>query len=332
MHAHDLCRRALVLCLALAATWTPHGIARASDLVEGVAAIVDNDVILLSELRDTAALLLARVQAQNAGAQLPPELVAQAQRDALQQLINQQLLLRFAERVNLTIDDAELDAAVAEIAADEGLTPEQVYASAEAEGLGRDEYRSELRKQIIQSQVMNGAIRGRVQISSAEIQKIFEERYQSVGPGLRAQVRQIFIPWPADDSVPRVEVRKVVEEVRQSAVQTGAMAELAQRYSRAPSAANGGLTVVREGDVPPEIAQWIFEPPVGSISPVVETSAGLNIFQVLGRFDPSEVKLEQVADGIRAELVDQRMQSELEKWLREQREQVYVEVVVPELR
>jgi len=303
-----------------------------AEVVEGVAAIVDDEVILLSEVDGAANLLLQRVQAQQGG-ELPPDAIAQARSEALKQLIEARLIQKYAERVNLSVTPEEIDETIAGIAADEGITPDQIYAAAEQEGLARDDYRKELGNQLTQMKVMSGAVRGRIDVPEEEVKKLFEERYRDIKPGVRARVRQIFVPWPGpEETVTREQVRNLANQIRERAIATGEFAELAQRFSRAPSAAAGGLTTLREGEVTADIARWVFEPEPGSISPVIENSAGVNLFQVVDRFDPTKVEYEAVADGLRAELRDRRMEPEFDRWIADQRKQFYIEIVAPSLK
>src|SRR5262245_27300591 len=126
-------RWARATCLAVLVCF---GLARpmpsAAQVVDGIAAVVDNDVILLSELDSTATLLIARVQAQKGG-ELSAEAVRQIQQQALQQLIDQRVMRKYAERVKLTVTPEEIDETVQGIASDEGLEVNAVYAAAERE-------------------------------------------------------------------------------------------------------------------------------------------------------------------------------------------------------
>ena len=65
----------------------------------------------------------------------------------------------------------------------------------------------------------------------------------------------------------------------------------------------------------------------GEISPIVETAYGLNLFQLIDRFDPSTIRLEDVQEQLRFELQDMKSGPELEKWLVELRETQYIEIV-----
>ena len=99
-----------------------------------------------------------------------------------------------------------------------------------------------------------------------------------------------------------------------------------------PSAVDGGLTVFREGEVASEMAPYVFGMGPGEISPPVQTRHGLNLIQIVERFDPDEIRLEDMHDRLYAELLEKKTQQELGPWLKELRENRYVEVIAPDLR
>ena len=157
--------------------------------------------------------------------------------------------------------------------------------------------REELANQITRMKVLSSVVQGRVTVTEQEVQQLFDERYGSQAPGLRVRVRHILIPWPDEPTEEkRARMREIAETIRQRAIESGAFAGLARQYSRAPSAADGGLSTFKEGEVAPEIAEYVFGLPAGEITPVIETAHGLNIFQIVNRFDPADIQYDDVAD------------------------------------
>jgi peptidyl-prolyl cis-trans isomerase SurA len=147
---------ALAILLCLAATRA------AADQIDGVAAIVDDSVVLESEVDLASALLLQRVQRN--GEPIPIEIRKQARVEALKGLIEARLILSFAERRDLAATPEEIDRAISGIADDEGISVEAVYQSAATQGLGREQYRTELRNQITRMKVLQNVVRARITI------------------------------------------------------------------------------------------------------------------------------------------------------------------------
>jgi peptidyl-prolyl cis-trans isomerase SurA len=305
--------------------------ARAADTIDGVAVIVGDEVVLLSEVRDAWHSYVDRVRAH--GEQVSPEELLELRNTALQSLIDEKLVLQVAKKQNMTASDEEIDESIKGIAQDESITVDQVYAAAKQQGLDKKEYREQLGRQLTRMKIVQGAVQGKVRVTDEEVRKLYDERYGHAKPGLRIRVLHILIPVPADaPEAKRAEARELTQELREKAVKSGDFAGLARKYSGAPTAAQGGLTVFREADAPPDIKHAIEGLGPGEISPVVETAHGENIFQFLDKFDPADVPYEKVADRLRAELMEQQTMPAFEKWIAEVRKTRYIEVVAPELR
>ncbi len=302
-----------------------------AERVDGVAAVVGDDVILISELDRASNPLIERIARERGG--LGPDQVNQLRREALQSLINDRLIAAIAGRNNMAATEEEIDTAIAGIAQEEGVTPDQIYHAAAEQGLGRETYRKELGTQITRMKVVSGSVRSRVTVSDAEIAELYMKRYASLEPGPYIRTRHILLPWPkAATPETRAKLLSFASELREQALESGDFANLARRYSVLRSAAQGGFTVLRESEVAPEIAAQVFPLERGAISEPIQTEHGVNLFQLINRFDPSKVELKQVRDVLYAELVERKTAPEFERWIESLRKQRYIGIVLPELR
>jgi peptidyl-prolyl cis-trans isomerase SurA len=315
-------------CTALALLAGPAG---AAELLDGVAAIVGDKVILRSEL-DLAADMVAR-RAQSESGTLSAEQYEELRVGALRSLIDDQIMMEVAERTEMAPSDEEIDAAVADIAQEEGLQPADVYAAARAQGMDRDTYRRQLAIQMTRMRVIHSSVRNRIAVTEEQVRALYEERYGNAKPGERIRVLHILLPVPPD--VPpeqEAQLARIAGQIREQALESGDFAGLARRYSAAPSAPEGGLTVFRKGDAPPRIEQALAGLVPGAITELIRTEHGWNLFQFLDRFDPSQVEYDEVKDQLRAELIERATLPEFDKWLDEVRKTRYVEIVNPRPR
>ena len=299
---------------------------RADEPIDGIAAIVGEDVILRSAVDSTMAPVLARIRAQQGP--VTPELARQVHDEALRSLIDDRLLLKVAERNNMEASAEEIDQAIDGIASDEGVSVEEIYAAVSSQGLTREQYRSQLGTQLTKMRIISGSMQSRVSISEDEVRELYKRRFGNVSAGERLRVLHILLPWPQDGSAAlRDQVQEMARSVRARALESGDFAGLARRVSAAPTAAQGGLTVFRQGEAPPAIEQALSSLSPGEISSIVETEHGLNLFQFIDRFDPSKVTLADVEGQLRYEIQERKSGPELEKWLEELREMQYIEIV-----
>jgi peptidyl-prolyl cis-trans isomerase SurA len=301
-----------------------------AQFVDGVAAVVDDQVILISEVEASVDRVARRLEKQ-AGEPVPPDVMKKLRSQAVDSLIEDRLLLATAKRMQLEAAPHEVDNAIARIASQEGMEVDAVYRAAEQQGLTRETYRTQIAEQILRMKLIDQAVRPRITTSEEDVRKLFTERYGS-GVGLQVRARHILVPWPAEGEATREEAVGVANKLRELAGQGVAFAELAQRYSAAPSSRDGGLTVFRGGEVAPELAPFVYEGEIGTVSPPIETQHGVNLIQVLERFDPSQVKFEDVRARLQDEIESRKTMPALDDYLRELRQHHYVEVVAPSLR
>jgi peptidyl-prolyl cis-trans isomerase SurA len=302
-----------------------------AERLDGVAAVVDDEIILISEVEASAAPIIAQLKRERGT--VPGGAVRQIMEDALQALIDERLVLEMAERLQMQPGDEEIDAAIQAIADEEGISSQDVYVAAAAQGLPRDAYRKTLGAQIAKMKVVSTVVRARITVTDEEVRELYDERYGKLSPGMRVRLRQILVPWPPEaGEEQRERLRALMSDLRDSAEAGGDFAALAAQYSRAPSAANGGLVVLREEEISPAFAPYLLQAEPGSISSVIETEHGLNLLTLVDRFDPGKMTYDEAAPYLRSEIAEAKTLPEFEEWLKELRKNRYIEVVAPELR
>ncbi|MBL4826903.1 MAG: peptidylprolyl isomerase [Spongiibacteraceae bacterium] len=156
-------RLALVALLTLSYT-APHTYA-AMQMLDQVIAIVDDDVILVSELTERIKAITANIQ--KSGNQVPA--ADKLHKDILEQLIRENIQMQIARRVGVRISDAQLNDAMARIAKQNRMTLAQFQAALESDGSSYTATREQIRRDMILQRVQQGNVNQRVQITEQEI-------------------------------------------------------------------------------------------------------------------------------------------------------------------
>ncbi len=137
----------------------------ATEVVDQVVAIVDDDVIMASELRERVATVAENLKARNV--QMPPE--DELVRETLDRLILESIQLQKGTRAGVRITDEQLNAAVQRIAAQNRMTLEQFRQALEQHGQSYDAMREQVRREMIIQRVQAGNVNQRIQISDEEV-------------------------------------------------------------------------------------------------------------------------------------------------------------------
>ncbi|MCA9537928.1 MAG: peptidylprolyl isomerase [Myxococcales bacterium] len=312
-------RLALLLVLALAAP-------AAAEIIDGVVAVVNDEVITLSELDDTARPLLAPV----AGISDPIERDRQRnriRREALDQLIGKHLVAQEAARRNITIGPEAIDAHLDRIKASQGWTDDQLRMYLSSQGIAMSQFRSEVRENLLQQRVVGAVIGGRVRIGEGDLRDYYNEKLTQSGGDYQIEAAHIVLTVPQNASpAEEAATRRQAEELLARARSGEDFAALARQYSQAPGAEDGGyLGIFQRGTFEPRLEKALEDLPVGGIAGPVRTGFGYHIVRLIDRKKTPPKPFEEVQDELRRELQNKRLAEELTKWIDELKKKAFVE-------
>ncbi|HFQ89970.1 MAG TPA: peptidylprolyl isomerase [Desulfobulbus sp.] len=312
------------LCLILALASTLH-----ADVVDRCVAVVNNDIITLSEVNELGKPLFQRIAEQVPSDQLA-EALRQARRTVINKLIERKLLAQEAKKLHITVTDEEVNKALARILEQNHTSKEQFKKELAAIGMDEKHYREDLRDQILGSKVVNYEVRSKIIIPEEKIIDYYDTHYtEHVGKG-GYYILQIGISWDKE-GISKQEARKKAERIRSLAVSGKDFKELARKYSDLPSSVDGGdIGVFKKDDMAPYMRKAVTSLKPGQVSEVVETPAGYQIFKLLSSQEGqiiTKVPYKDVKEEIRDTLYKQEMQKVYKKWMKKMRDQAYIKIL-----
>jgi len=292
-------------------------------LAEGVAAQVGNEIVLVSEVMEMSAPLEERMR--RAGA--PPQEIAMVRRDALERLIETRLLTSVVERLELGAEREEIDAAIEAIAADNGLTIEQLLTSVTSHGLSVEEYRDKIRGEIERSKVVNTMVRSRVQIEESEVRVLYEQQFgdQHTG-GQEVYLRHIVVMASGPSASSLDAACEITREARKEIASDDLeFSEVARRVSDMNPERGGDLGWMHRSELANWMASRIETMQPGDLSPVIEMPFGCNLLELVDRREFRPVTYQEAESRLRNVIFQQKTEEEYVKWLDVLREQTYIE-------
>ena len=147
--------------------------AAAVERVEGVAAQVGAEIVLLSEVQKMAAPIALKLLEQGGTI----EDLVNTHEQALDRLIEQALIRQVIRQAELSASDSEIDAAIAGIAGDNNITASELRTSVEKQGLSFSEYREKIGDELEQHKVIQGMVMSKIRIDEEELKTIYENEY-----------------------------------------------------------------------------------------------------------------------------------------------------------
>ena len=249
--------------------------------VEAIVAVVDDDVVLASELRGRYEQVMDQMRGQNVT--LPPSDVVISQ--IMERLILESIQKQEASRRGIEIDDEMLTRAVMSFAEGNNMTLEQFQQTLAADGLSYREFREEIRTEMTISRLQRNLINRRISISEQDVQGLLNSPYYQELFSDEYRIGHILlsIEERASDEVVAAAEKSadgIVSELREGAD----FAQMAIAKSSSSRALEGGdLGWRKAGELPSLFAETVLKMEVGDIASPIKSSGALHIIKLLER-------------------------------------------------
>ena len=277
--------------LLLALIWLPLQSGAEYQRLEAIVAVVDDDVVLASEL--IARLETVRRSIKENNLQLPPGDVLVNQ--IMERLIIENIQLQEAEKRGVTIDDETLARAVTEFARSNNMTMEQFQQTLVRDGTSYRQFREEIRSELTITRLQRAMINRRIAISEQDVQallnspfyqQMFSDEYR-VGHIMRSLEDGA---TEADKEADIEEAAGLIEELRGGAD----FAQMAIAKSSASTALEGGdLGWRRAGELPTLFSDAVLDMQVDQIADPIVTGSSIHIIKLLGQRGAGTERLSQ---------------------------------------
>ena len=307
----------------------------AAQLVDRVAAVVNGRVIALSSVYERAAPILASLE--EAGESDDELARLQALRQALRDLIDEQLLEAELKARGQSLTDAEIDRAIEEVRRKSGLAPEQFRKAIEAQGYTWAQYRQELGKQIQRFRLLAEEVRSKVQITDEDVRTYLARKGETLG-GEEVRARHILFRVPEDASAEEVaEAKARAEQARARIVEGGEdFGLVAEALSEDPSTAKDGgdLGWFGRGRMVKSFEDAAFSAEPGEVVGPVRTPFGWHLIQVRARRvrEGGGALDAALMEQARQELFEKEMQVQTRRYLDALRRKAVIEIKLEALK
>lgn len=260
----------------------------------------------------------------------PPDQVAARQKEAREtftnELINQLLIKDRADRLGLTISEAEMKDSINRLKQQYGITTDQQFSDSLAKsGMTRADMESRLRDTLITQKVFGRELRGRNDMTDRELRERYDKEKEHYRLPERAHLREIVILRPTN-ALAAEEARKRSETVANDA-RSGDFAKIASTTSESGTKDKGGdLGEVARGELLPELDKAVFAAAPGTVIGPIETKSGWHIVKVEQRL-PSEVPaFESLKERLRRDVSEETYQRDMKLYLDRLRKDAFIQI------
>ena len=317
----------IILTVALALTTALTTVtASAAELLEAIVVRVGDRIITRTQYERRLRDMYADID-HNAPADRKAAMKETARANLTNELISELLIKDRADRLSITVTDAELKDAVNRLKQQYGITTdEQFEQSLASSGLTRIEMEARLRDTLITNKVFGKELRSREQLSDSELRDRYNREKDSFRLPERARLREIVVLKPESGSIE--EARTRATEVAEAARKPGTdFATLASTMSDAGTKDKGGdLGEVAKGDLVADLDKAVFNAAQGAVLGPIETKTAWHIMKVEQRL-PSEVPaFESVKDKLKQDASEETFERDYKAYIDTLRKDAYIQI------
>ena len=247
-------------------------------MLDRIAAIVNDGVVLNSDLDNQVEVVSERLRAQKL--ELPPQNVLRQQ--VLERLVVQEIQLQRAQHDGVKVTDETLNAALQDVARRNNLTLSQLPQALAAQGIDYAGYRDDLRKEITLSMLRQRDVLERISITPKEIDQYLEKQAKRPSQNVEYNVSHILIAVPQEATQAQLdEATRRANEVYQKATSGEDFGRLAVAYSNSQTALEGGsLGWRKETELPTFLTDVVSRLKPGQVSEPLRTPTGFHLVRL----------------------------------------------------
>jgi peptidyl-prolyl cis-trans isomerase SurA len=255
-------------------------------IADYIVAVVNQELVTNAEVESRLAQV--RGNAQRSNTRLPPD--AELRRQVIDALIEERVLVTYARDTGTRVDDGDVDRAVANVAAQNQLTAEQLREQLRRNGMDMAALRTALRDQLLVERVREREVGSRIVISDAEIDAAIAKQRGAAAARIELNIAQILVPVPEGATVAEAAARRARIDRALQRVRGGEPFDVvAREMSEDANRERGGEIGLKTADRLPDVFVGAVQPlAVGQVTPEpLRSAAGFHLLKLLERKEAS---------------------------------------------
>ena len=327
------CKRALAVFLGLyCSICIVSGSSRAGDnaeVIDRIVAIVNNDIIVLSELNERMKPYVERISKMGYPPEKEKKMIFKIREDLIKTMVDQKLTDQEVKKFGIKIDDAEVLNAIERIKQKNSLTEEQMLADLERQGMTLESVKNNIRKQMIRGRLLNVAVKSKIVIIEEDAREYFENHPEEFKGAKKVHLWNIMTTTPkfafqAEIEAGRGYMQQVLERLDAGEAFNVIARELSSQ--KGPLIAHD-IGMFRLGVLSPEVRDAVGDLKEGQHTGLLDTDNGYQIFYVQKVVAGPGKKFEEVLPEIEEKLFNEQVDRRFGEWLRDLRKKSHIQIV-----
>ncbi len=294
--------------------------------VDRIVAIVNQEIITLSEVQKLAGPLQEEIQGKDRLERR--ERVHEVQRKVLDRLIEEKLIDQEVKKAGVKVTSKEIEGALEEVKRRNAITQEELEKALEKEGLTLEAYKKQIEKRIQRMKFVNWTVKVETKAGEGELRDFYQKNIDRYRSNESYRPGQIFFLVSKEAGQEEVrEIRKKCQKVLERIKGGEDFGEMALLHSEDISAKDrGDLGYFKRGELLPELEKGALRLKVGEVSGIIRTSLGFHIIKLLDRKGGDAPPFEEVREKVQADYHEREMEKAFEQFLTTLKEKSVIEI------
>ncbi|MDO9559817.1 MAG: peptidylprolyl isomerase [Syntrophales bacterium] len=298
-----------------------------STVVDRIVAVVNDDIITLSDLESTFHPYQKRIDATYKGVD-KDKIIAGGRITVLNRMIDNRLIEQWSKKAGIVVKDDDVMDTIKDLLRRRNISMEAFTQTLEREGSSLEAYRQDMKDQMTRMRLLRRELKTKILVSDDEIGEHYVKHRDEYEGKEAVRIKQILILLPQNpDLTVKARLKANAESIHKRLIDGESFDLLAAQFSQGPSAATGGdVGFLEKGTMLPEVDAVAFRLTKDEISEIIVSPVGLHIIKVLDRRGAGVKPIGVVREEIKAKLEEEKMEKSYEEWIIDLRKRSHVEI------
>ncbi|MDM8556210.1 SurA N-terminal domain-containing protein [Desulfococcaceae bacterium HSG7] len=299
----------------------------AAEVVDRIVAIVNDDIITLSELEQAEAPYREKIKSMNYLSEKEHEMLFKLRQDIIKRMVDDKLTDQEVKRAKITVGANEVNAAIEKIKETNYLTEEKLREGLKAQGMTMLAYRQTIKEQILRRRLVNLEVRSKVIITDDDIRAYYEKHKGDLDDNRKYHLWNIIMSVPPlATEEQKQEIYRQMEDVRSKFLHGEAFNELLESYKPYRLVDGGDLGTFPYSTLAPKLQKAIEGLRAGDITQVINAETGFQLFYIKSIENLAEKTMADVSPEIEEKLYNEIVNRKFAAWLDELRSRSHIKI------
>lgn len=298
-------------------------------MVDRIVAIVNEEIILHSELEHRMIPLKELIRQKNFTSTRQQKLLTQQRELMLEQMIYAKLTDQLADKYRIKITDQEVDATIGRLKRINKLSDDDMQRMLALDGMTLQDYQTQVREKLLRTKLVNLEVKSKIVITDEDVKAYYKANLDRYMGKTKYKLAHLLLKVPDMASeMEKAEVLQRAKVLHKRLIVGESFAKLAQTYSEANTAEKGGeLGVFEINLLTKSVQEAIQGLSADQFTQVVETEQGYQIFYVLDVVSAGGTSIEEARPEIEEKLYAEDVDRKYKTWLKTMREKAHVQIL-----